>query len=196
MDIQIKFDDGTTEMRDAESPSIADIFKPCLRHPSEERWYLYFPGESVPFSFCGHSIRKLSDWRGAVVVWRTTWDPETKVLSGAWASGRVESVNEQIDRLTRECDSTRRHLTEAVAQAIAHRDAEYQRAEVEKARADESERRLVEAEKVAEDTKQSALRGPSESYYEFSAKYRGMAAVLRILRGTQEDPSSLFGMGA
>lgn len=197
MDIQIKFDDGTTEMRDAETACIADtIFEPCLRLPSEERWYLYFPDALVPFSFCAYSIRRLLDWRDKVVVWRATWDPETKVLAGAWASGRVESVDEQIERLTRECDSTRRHLTEAVAQAIAHRDEEYQRAEVEKARADESERRLVEAEKVAEDTKQSALRGPSESYYEFSAKYRGMIAVLRILRGTQEDPSSLLGMGA
>lgn len=196
MEIQIKFKDGTTELRDAQTPCIADMFDPNLAHPSEERWYLYFPNVDYPFSFCGHRVRPLAEWRGAVLVWRTTWDPETKVLSGAWVPGRVESVDEQIDRLTRECDSTRRHLTEAVAQAIGHRDEEYQRAEVEKARADESERRLAEAEKVAEDTKQLALWGPSESYYEFKCKYQGMVCVLRLLRGTQEEPSSLFGMGA
>jgi hypothetical protein len=35
-------------------------------------------------------------------VWRTTWDHETKVLTGAWASCRVETMAEQIERLTRE----------------------------------------------------------------------------------------------
>lgn len=106
MGILVTYEDGTTEERDADSPCIANIFEPRLRHPSEERWYLYFPDAHPPLSFCAHSVRALRDWRGEALVWRITGqDPETKALIGLWEACRVETVDEQIERLARERDA-------------------------------------------------------------------------------------------
>ena len=106
MDIQVRFEDGSTELRPAWSPCIADVFEPNLRHPSEERWYQHLPGERLPLLFCGRSVRPLSDWRGEALVWRITGqDDITKALTGEWQSCRVETADEQIERLSKAADA-------------------------------------------------------------------------------------------
>jgi hypothetical protein len=114
--LQITFDDGTTELRNADSPCVADLFKPHLRHPSEDRWYHSFRGDSLPLWFCGHAVRPLRDTRGGALVWRLTGGlGEGESLTGEWAACRVETVEEQVFRLTQERDAARRvyalHLT-------------------------------------------------------------------------------------
>lgn len=107
--IQVRFEDGSTEERDAESPCIADVFEPALRHPSEERRYLYFRDDPYPLSFCACAVRPLKHWRGGALVWRITGGlGEDETMTGEWAPCRVETADEQIDRLTRERDEARR----------------------------------------------------------------------------------------
>ena len=107
--IRVFFPDGSHEDRDDASPCIADIFEPKLRHPSEERWYLHFPDEPIPFSFCACGVRPISRWRGGVLVWRITGGMGPgEALTGKWQSCRVEATEEQIDRLTAERDRARR----------------------------------------------------------------------------------------
>lgn len=106
MNLQIRFTDDTTEERDAASPCIFDIFDPVLKHPSEERWYLWFPDADPPLSFCGRNVLTLDDLRGGKAkVWRTGQDVTTKALIGEWQSAYVETREEQIERLTTERDS-------------------------------------------------------------------------------------------
>ncbi len=109
-DILVTFPDGTTELRAADSACLSSIGDATnVRHPSEERWYLYFPEDRRPFSFCGMSVFRLRDVRGVwstARVWRITGqDDATKALTGEWQSARVETVDEQIARLTRERDA-------------------------------------------------------------------------------------------
>lgn len=132
---RVTFADGY-EDREDDSPCIANVFEPVLRHPSEDRWYLWFPDASPPFSFCARNVIRLSDWRGGgALVWRITSAPN-EPLAGQWAECHVEGHEEQIARLTAERDAATRHLAAAVEQASALRDIEYRRAEAEKARAD------------------------------------------------------------
>lgn len=115
MKIQIRFSDGVTEERDADSPAIYDLFDPVLRHPSEERWYLWFPDSDRPLSFCGRSVHALATLRGGyAMVWRFTSGP-TEPLAGEWQSAYVETREEQIERLTRERDAA-----EGKAKALYH----------------------------------------------------------------------------
>lgn len=109
MNLQIRFADDTTEERDAASPCIFDLFDPVLKHPSEERWYLWLPDAERPLSFCGRSVRTLDTLRGErAMVWRITGqDAATKALIGEWQSAYVETREEQIERLTAERDAAR-----------------------------------------------------------------------------------------
>ena len=158
--IRVTFADGY-EDREDDSPCIANVFEPVLRHPSEERWYLWFPDASPPFSFCARNVIPLSDWRGGgALVWRIT-SAANEPLAGQWAPCRVESYPEQIARLTAERD-------EAVAQRDQAGDvlsdeirrcqlfqrstikAEHER-DGEKARADATEKRLADLRAWADD---------------------------------------------
>ena len=133
MDILVTFPDGTTELRAPESACLSSIGDSRLRHPSEERWYLYFPEDHRPFSFCGMSVFRLRDVRGVwstARVWRLTGHTEEPyTLTGEWQKVQIETVDEQIARLTRErdlldfvCDGYEQeltHLRRAARQAIA-----------------------------------------------------------------------------
>lgn len=146
MDILVTFEDGTTELRAAESPYLSSIDLPP-RSPSEERWYLP-PYEGAPLSFCGRPVREIGQARGflMVYVWRITggWG-EGEPLTGEWQSCRVETVDEQIARLTRERDEARldrwaqetsaKTYYDSYAAMKADRDAQ-------KARAGAAEKRL------------------------------------------------------
>ena len=102
--IRVTFADGY-EDREDDSPCIANVFEPVLRHPSEERWYLWFPGATMPFSFCARTVRLLSALRGdGALVWRITSAP-SEPLAGRWEECRVESYPEQIARLEWERDA-------------------------------------------------------------------------------------------
>ena len=117
--IRVTFADGATEDREDDSPCIANVFEPVLRHPSEERWYLYFPGAHPAFSFCARNVIRLSDWRGGgALVWRITSAPD-EPLAGEWAECRVESYPEQIARLTGERDAAEKRLAGLRAWAVA-----------------------------------------------------------------------------
>jgi hypothetical protein len=151
MNLQIRFvSDDTTEERDAASPCIYDIFEPVLKHPSEERWYLWFPDADHPFSFCGRSIWTLNAHRGSVRVW--VWrikgqDDVTKALIGEWQSAYVETRAEQIERLTTERDAAKKSDAETMEILTrAHATACKFAADVsaEKARADAAVKRLAD----------------------------------------------------
>lgn len=128
MNILITFEDGTTEERDAETPCLSFLLDPPTRHPSEERFYLYFPHERHPLSFCGLTVRTLDSANGSgllAVVWRLTGHTENPyTLTGEWQPCRVETLEEQVVRLTRERDAAA-----AVADAVADAVAAYNRDE-------------------------------------------------------------------
>jgi hypothetical protein len=42
--IRVTFADGATEDREDDSPCIGSLLDPALKHPSEERWYLWLDG--------------------------------------------------------------------------------------------------------------------------------------------------------
>lgn len=112
MEILCTFEDSTTELRATDCPCVsAPMFVSDMepQHPSEERWYLWFQDERFPLSFCGLTVRTLAFWRGGTAyVWRMTGqNPVTKAITGDWQSCHVESVNEQIARLTQERDEAR-----------------------------------------------------------------------------------------
>lgn len=109
MNILVTFTDGTTEMRPAN----------CPVGTGSASW---IPGGDI--GLVGKMLRiDLPDgreafaWRldyareawGDVSVWCIVGqDPITKALTGQWRQCRPETVNEQIDRLTRERDDARR----------------------------------------------------------------------------------------
>jgi hypothetical protein len=176
MNIQIRFEDKTTEMRDASSPCIADIFEPTLRHPSEERWYLYFPEDGHPLSFCACGVRPLSAWRGGAIVWRITGqDPKTKALTGEWQSCRVETFEEQIAR-----------LTAAVANEIARANLAEEVARRERDRADTLLRELKRAESDV-----TLFRGERD-HAQFNAEQAAIRAehLADRLRALGQDPDA------
>ncbi len=131
-DILVTFPDGTSELRAPDSACLWSLFDPPSRHPSEERWYLYFPDEARPLSFLARPVAMVRDVRGAhdVYVWRLTGHTEEPyTLTGEWQAVHVETVDEQLSRLTRErdildfaCDGYEQeltHLRRAARQAIA-----------------------------------------------------------------------------
>lgn len=130
-DILVTYPDGTTELRAADSACLYSLFDPPTRHPNEERWYLYFPDAAHPLSFCARTVFPIDRGRGAsgFYAWRITGqDDATKALTGEWQSAQIETVDEQIERLTRErdildfaCDGYEQeltHLRRAARQAI------------------------------------------------------------------------------
>lgn len=118
MDIQVIFEDGTTETRPAWSPCLCGMFDPPSRHPSEEQRYLYLPEDRHPLSFCGISVWSLADVRGwTATVWHITGGRgENEPLTGEWQSCRVEAAHEQIERLTQERDAAIARAEEAEVQ--------------------------------------------------------------------------------
>lgn len=102
MDILVTFPDGTTELRAANSPAGSDVYgwPPAATYETDacdRGWYI--AGDLYP---------ELVDWRGDrdAHVWRITGqDAVTKALTGEWQSCTVETVDEQIARLTRERDA-------------------------------------------------------------------------------------------
>lgn len=94
MDIQVRFEDGTTELRDAETP--------CLDCPTPRDLTcgLAAAQHSEPLRLCrGLHVR----------VWRITGGRgENESLTGEWQSCRVETEGEQIERITRERDTAER----------------------------------------------------------------------------------------
>jgi hypothetical protein len=113
--IRVTFADGATEDREDDSPCIGSMLDPALKHPSEERWYLWLDGDRWPLSFCGHNASPLSQWRGwGAWVWRIT-SGNGEPLAGRWESCRVETCEEQIARLTAERDAWERSARDIAA---------------------------------------------------------------------------------
>lgn len=133
-DIRITFDDDSTELRDRQLPCVWSDAP--LRRPFEERWYLYFPAtpeSPANWSFCGFTIRNIAACRGRRVwVWcETGTRVEGQPLTGEWRRARVETVEEQIGRLTRERDEARAEKMEFVGIAAEWRRS-YDRAWMER----------------------------------------------------------------
>lgn len=144
--IRVTFADGY-EDREDDSPCIANVFEPVLRHPSEERWYLYFPGAHPAFSFCARNVIRLSDWRGGgALVWRIT-SGKGEPLAGQWVECHVESHEEQIARLTGEVERVEAHREATLASLRQTSD----RVCEEKARGDAAEQRLADMRAWADD---------------------------------------------
>lgn len=85
------------------------------------------------------------------------------LLDGTPRRVRIEQWRAAAERLTRERDAIRRHLTAAVSQAIALRDEEHQRAEAERARADvgDRDRRVLCAEMAETEAALKAAGAPT-----------------------------------
>lgn len=112
-DILVTYDDDSTELRGEHAPCIRVWDDEVLRHPSEERWYLWFPATSespANWSFCAFTIANIAVCRGwRVWVWcETGVRADGKPLTGEWRRARVETVEEQLARVTSERDSARR----------------------------------------------------------------------------------------
>lgn len=165
--IRMYFDDGTHEDRPANSPVLYRLRRttdpatlPDLRDVVQLRpwyeggpaWNLVCRGDQT-LDECARAA-PAAEWRGeAVHAWRITGqDPETKALTGGWVPCRVETVDEQIARLTCERDAAegRANALAAatdpgkavewaakVARLTAERDAAA-------ARADDAEERLAD----------------------------------------------------
>lgn len=151
MDIQARFDNGTTETRPANCPALAS-YDPTDLHPSQFTKADVVPARPEPVVGFQHSSRRvythaLAAWReGDALVWRITGqDPITKALTGEWTRCYVESAHEQIERLTRERDAERasaKTYYETFVLVKAARDAE-------KARANAAEKERDEARECA-----------------------------------------------
>lgn len=107
MDILCTFEDGTTELRPANSPAHwanADRLRHVRRIGPEDM-----------SAVARGSFSTIADNRGlpkeCFSVWRLTGHTEEPyTLTGEWQSCRVETVEEQIARLTRERDAVIRDV--------------------------------------------------------------------------------------
>jgi hypothetical protein len=123
MDIQIRFEDGETQERDAESPvvgeeeltppwtpaHILDLEWVRTTYP-EKGYHLHLPGRmsfQLPRAYYLKDSARVENAR----VWRITggWG-EGEPLTGEWQSCRVETNEEQIERLTRELAAAQARL--------------------------------------------------------------------------------------
>lgn len=98
-DVLVTFEDGTTELRPANSPA---HFHPVRRLRGD----VLGPGD-YETALDGRWLT-IARMRGqqAVSVWRETGvRAEGKPLTGEWRACRVETVEEQIERLTLERDA-------------------------------------------------------------------------------------------
>lgn len=133
MDIMITFEDGTTELRDGTSPLL--VRHRWLGHqwasPSVDAvidlrpyycdgWGLWLvTAEDRLLDTCAATVQ-LSARRGdRGWVWCITGGrAKGEPLTGEWRACKVESVAEQIERLTRERDVTARRLRAAVSLGV------------------------------------------------------------------------------
>lgn len=109
-DVLVRFEDGTTELRPANSPALAS-YAPTDCHPCDFRRAEVVPARPEPVVFWHRpgqhqSTRALSACReNDALVWCITGqDTITKALTGEWRRCYVEAWWEQIARLTRERD--------------------------------------------------------------------------------------------
>lgn len=110
-DVLVRFEDGTTELRGSNSPALISTSAPPwtprdVREVRPEESYnpkAYWLDTPGPWLGRAHG---LWTWRGSyVLLWRITGGRDKgKPLTGEWQSARVETVDEQIARLTRERD--------------------------------------------------------------------------------------------
>lgn len=108
MDILVTFEDGTTELRASNAPFRHQIphydehlFRDGLPTWAQMRGYVH------RFDNCGRA----GNW---VFVWRIVGcNPLTGALLGEWQRARVETVDEQLERLTRERDAAKADVTRA-----------------------------------------------------------------------------------
>lgn len=102
MDILVTYPDGTTELRAANSLCVLDFESPpraphVAKHADIEGWCLD-----------GRIARQIGHVRGSPFSWAwrlTGHTEEPYTLTGEWQSARIETVDEQIERLTRERDT-------------------------------------------------------------------------------------------
>lgn len=115
MDILVTYSDATKELRAARSPVVEDV--QAGEETSPHRWPTWQPtnglvlvpsaeGWRVSNAIPPQPIEALRGRRA--IVWRITggWG-EGEALAGEWQSCRVETVGEQIARLTAERDAER-----------------------------------------------------------------------------------------
>lgn len=118
--IRLHFDDGTHEDRPANSPVLYRLRRttdpatlPDLRDVVQLRpwyeggpaWNLVCHGDQT-LDECARAAHAAYRRGEAVHAWRITGQgPETKALTGRWVLCGVETVDEQIARLTRERDA-------------------------------------------------------------------------------------------
>lgn len=105
MEILITFEDGTKEFRDAACPCLlanTALDELPTRSPADGLIDIEEHDRGPAWFTCGYTIFEIEDLRGLpAYVWRLTGrDSVTKALVGAWVAGRVETVDEQIARLT------------------------------------------------------------------------------------------------
>ncbi len=110
MDIEVTFADGTKELRSAESPCYPD-------HPL---------APNIPAGFWPLTFATVGRLRGGVAwLWRETGPRVEGVpLTGEWVRGRVETQEEQIDRLTRERDAALDRIADLRRWATIERSTE------------------------------------------------------------------------
>ena len=109
MDILVTYEDGTTEFRDAACPCLMALDEPPTRSPSDGLVEIEEHERGPVWFFCDWTIWKIAELRGrSAYVWRNTggWG-QGEALTSEWASCRVETVDEQIARLTREREEAR-----------------------------------------------------------------------------------------
>lgn len=102
MDILVTFPDGTTELRAANSLCVLDFESPpraphMAKHADIEGWCLD-----------GRVARQIGHVRGSPFSWSwrlTGHTEEPYTLTGEWQKVQIETVDEQIERLTRERDT-------------------------------------------------------------------------------------------
>jgi len=130
-DVLITFEDGSTELRPANSPcvladepvtwtpvNVIDIDDLPTDDSDPGLWVVTDKGGPLRFSRNRRGARtsQLRAWRGfsTVLVWRiVACELLTGALCGEWQSATVETVDEQIARLTRERDAAVRAIGEA-----------------------------------------------------------------------------------
>lgn len=133
MDILVTFEDGSSELRAANSPCILDDAVPAwtpsdvvsleaAESTREPGLWVEAPGGRLHFPMTatesGARSYDLTAWRDfdTVIVWRIVGaNPLTGALFGEWQCARAETVEEQIERLTRDAREARRALPRIAA---------------------------------------------------------------------------------
>ena len=160
MDILVTFEDGTKELRAARSPVVEDV--QAGEETSPHRWPTWQPANGLVLvpSAGGWRVsnaippQPIEALRGRrAIVWRITggWG-EKEPLAGEWQSCRVETVGEQIARLTAERDAEK-----ARADRMTRCFAAVGRLTVKVGRKWHSERERADAAEMARDEARVAL---------------------------------------